>query len=333
MVKVSIIIPLYNKVQYIEKCIKSVVNQTLKDIEIIVVNDGSTDGSEIIVEKLMQHDCRIKLFSKENGGLSSARNYGIDKANGEYLIFLDGDDYVEYNMYELLYDWSIKNNLDVNMCSYVFEYHNRTEMDNRLEDLDKKIFKRDESEYLVKQVLLMNIDTGVCIKLFKRNFLLKNKLKFDENLLLHEDYPFVINAYEVAEKVSFMDKKMYHYVMQDNSSMSRDYNDSRLNKLIMVYKTIFDKTNELSIKKYVDIWFLKNTEYLLNSLYNHCNNFNQLRYSIKKIFSNDEMKKIIFNIEWDNKNLKLKQKVKQNIFIFCLKNNFYNIYSIFKIKK
>ena len=102
MNKVSVIIPVYNTSKYLDKCIDSLVNQTLDDIEFIMVNDGSTDNSKEIIEKWVKKDKRIKLYNKENGGQASARNLGLTKAEGEYIAFLDSDDYISYDMYKTL---------------------------------------------------------------------------------------------------------------------------------------------------------------------------------------------------------------------------------------
>ena len=113
MVKVSIIVPVYNVENYIERCLKSLVNQTLKDIEILIINDGTPDNSIEICEKYAKNDNRIKIFNKENEGLGLTRNYGIERATGEYIAFVDSDDYVTLDMCENLYNAAIENNADI----------------------------------------------------------------------------------------------------------------------------------------------------------------------------------------------------------------------------
>ena len=119
--KISVIIPVYNVEGFIDRCIKSVVNQTLQDIEIIIVNDGSQDNSELVIKKYLNSE-KIKYFKKENGGLSSARNFGINCANGEYIAFLDSDDYIDSNMYEEMYRLAKKENADMVECDFVKEW-------------------------------------------------------------------------------------------------------------------------------------------------------------------------------------------------------------------
>ena len=122
MAKVSIIVPVYNVEKYIEKCLKSLVNQTLKDIEIIIVNDGTKDNSQRIVDKYTKKYDFVKSYIKENGGLSSARNYGLKYANGEYIAFVDSDDYVDKDMYEIMYNKAKSNDFDVVVCNLKYIY-------------------------------------------------------------------------------------------------------------------------------------------------------------------------------------------------------------------
>ena len=123
MPKVSIIVPIYNVEMYIEKCLETLVNQTLKDIEIILVNDGSKDSSAEIAKKYLEkYPEKIIYLEKENGGLSDSRNYGLPHAKGEYIAFLDSDDYVEENMYEEMYELAKKEDSDMVQCNFYWEY-------------------------------------------------------------------------------------------------------------------------------------------------------------------------------------------------------------------
>ena len=123
MPKISIIVPVYNVEKYIAKCLKSLTLQTLQGIEIIIVNDGSLDRSIDIIEKYVKENpTKIKYYEKKNGGLSTARNYGLEYATGEYIAFLDSDDYVEINMYEEMYNLAKKENADMVECDFIWEW-------------------------------------------------------------------------------------------------------------------------------------------------------------------------------------------------------------------
>jgi len=122
---ISIIVPIYNVEIYLEKCLNSIINQTYKNIEILLINDGSSDNSLRICKKYQKKDKRIVLINKKNGGLSSARNAGIDKASGNYLLFIDSDDYIEIDMIEKLYNNIKSNNADISICNFFITKKNK----------------------------------------------------------------------------------------------------------------------------------------------------------------------------------------------------------------
>ena len=124
MIKVSVIVPVYNVEKYLEKCLDSLVNQTLKEIEIIIVNDGSPDNSHKIIDKYTKKYKNIKAYLKENGGLSDARNYGLKKASGEYIAFLDSDDFVKEDMYQKMYEKAKSGNFDMIVCDLNYKSEN-----------------------------------------------------------------------------------------------------------------------------------------------------------------------------------------------------------------
>ena len=142
MPKVSVIVPVYNVENYIEKCIDSLLGQTLEDIEIIIVNDGSTDNSkDKIMPYIENFPNKIKYLEKQNGGLSSARNYGMPSATGEYIAFLDSDDYVEYDMYEKLYNKAKSEDFDVTVCNvnYIYDNYTKEVTSNLVKDIKTKM--------------------------------------------------------------------------------------------------------------------------------------------------------------------------------------------------
>lgn len=203
MPKVSLIIPVYNVENYIEKCLDSVVNQTLKDMEIIIVNDGSQDKSKQKIEKYLKKYSSIKYLEKENGGLSDARNYGMPHATGEYIAFLDSDDYVEKTMYEEMYNIAKKENADMVECDFVWEYPNK-----KREDIGE--FYHSKKEMIEKgHVVAWN-------KLIKREIIEKTKIIFPVGLR-YEDMEFFYKLVPYIDKVSFVKKCFVHYVQRENS--------------------------------------------------------------------------------------------------------------------
>lgn len=203
MPKVSLIIPVYNVENYIEKCLKSVVNQTLKDMEVIIVNDGSKDSSKQKIEKYLKKYPRIKYLEKENGGLSDARNYGMQYATGEYIAFLDSDDYVEETMYEEMYNVAQKEAADMVECNFIWEYP-----DKKREDIG--------AVYNSKREMVEKARVVAWNKLIKRELLEKTGVKFPIGLR-YEDVEFFYKLVPYLEKVSFVKKCFVHYIQRGNS--------------------------------------------------------------------------------------------------------------------
>ncbi len=206
MPKVSIIVPFYNVEGYIEKCLDTLVNQTLKDIEIILVNDGSKDNSEFIVKKYLdKYKDKIIYLEKENGGLSDARNFGIPHATGEYIAFLDSDDYVEKDMYEKMYNIAKKENSDMVQCNFYWEYP----------DLNKKKIA-DMPKYSGKKEMFEKTRVEAWNKLIKRDILEESKVEFPKGLR-YEDVEFTYKLVPYINKVSFIEEPLVHYIQRGNS--------------------------------------------------------------------------------------------------------------------
>ena len=171
--KVSVIIPVYNVEKYIDKCLSSLVNQTLKDIEIIVVNDGSPDNSQKIIDKYVKkYPKKIKSFIKENGGQGSARNFGLTKANGEYIGYVDSDDYVELDMYEKLYNKAKTNNYDIVTCG---NYNVSENYENKIVDNIVTIYKSKTENIIFGKMAVWN-------KIYKKEILVNNNIEFKEKV-------------------------------------------------------------------------------------------------------------------------------------------------------
>ncbi len=204
MPKLSVIVPVYNVEAYVEKCLRTLVEQTLEDIEIIVVNDGSTDNSKEIVQKLAkQFPEKIIYVEKENGGLSDARNYGMPYAKGEYIAFLDADDYVEKDMYQKMYELAKKENSDMVECDFYWEYPNKQ--------------KKDIGEiYHNKKEMLEKVRVVAWNKLIKKEVLEKAKVTFPKGYR-YEDVEFTYKLIPFLEKVSFLKEPCIHYVQREGS--------------------------------------------------------------------------------------------------------------------
>lgn len=207
--KVSVIVPIYNASKYLCMCIDSIINQTYKNIEIILVNDGSTDESGKILDEYSNKDSRIKVFHKENTGVSSTRNFGIDKATGDYICFSDADDYLMEDYVEYLLNLIKKNNSDVALTKDMFTtFHPEQNKNDKIE-----LYSNEEA---TRDILIYNVPIGVYCKIFKRDFLLKNNIRFEEDLFIGEGFNFNTDCFQRANSVGIGYKKIYFY-RRDNS--------------------------------------------------------------------------------------------------------------------
>lgn len=218
-VKVSVIVPVYNVEKYLRDCLDSVVNQTLEDIEIICVNDGSTDNSLAILEDYAEKDSRIRIINQENKGLGGARNTGLYNANGEYISFIDSDDWIEPNTFEESYNMS--KNLDLDMLMFQMKVFN-IETGEFIEDQHNNIDSIDDSligtVFNYKDVfdVLFKIPHNSVNKLYKHSFLKDMKFKFLEGVY-YEDLASFFPLFLEAKKVSILKKQFYIYRIRSES--------------------------------------------------------------------------------------------------------------------
>lgn len=206
MPDISIIVPIYNAEKYLNKCIESLINQTKKELEFILVNDGSTDNSEEIIKSYK--DKRIKYFKNENQGIGKTRNFGIEKATGKYIMFVDSDDYIDKNMAKLMFDKAFSNSLDMVVCDY-YKVINNENIEEKLPSFKQTTLKNSPN-------LLCDINLSPWNKIYKTSLIKDNNIKFVENLK-YEDAPFVIEALDKANKVGKVNKCLNYYVIHGNS--------------------------------------------------------------------------------------------------------------------
>lgn len=231
MVDISIIVPIYNAEKYIEKCIDSLINQTKKELEFILINDGSTDSTDELIKKY--NDKRIKYFKNKNQGIGKTRNFGIEKATGKYLMFIDSDDYLKENTCEELYRRITKDKSDLVICDFYKIYEN-----GKLEEICLPSFK--PTTLKKSPNLLIDINLSPWNKLYKTSLVKENKIKFIENLK-YEDAPFVIEAFDKATKISKVDKCLNYYLIRGNSETTvRDERTFDILKIIDIIRKYFE---------------------------------------------------------------------------------------------
>ena len=204
MPKVSVIVPIYNVEKYLEKSINSLLSQTLEDIQIILVNDGSKDNSGNIAKEYEKNNKdRVIYVEKANGGLSDARNYGLKYATGDFIAFLDSDDYIEKNAYEEMYNKAIEENADYVECDFIWEFPNKIRVDKQY-------------PYKNKKEMLSFVRVVAWNKLIKRQLITDNNLEFPKGLR-YEDIEFTYKLIPFLNKFAYVDKPFIHYVQREGS--------------------------------------------------------------------------------------------------------------------
>lgn len=230
---ISVIIPIYNTEKYLDKCLESVINQTYQNLEIVLVNDGSTDGSGAICDEYAKRDSRIKVIHKENGGVSSARNKALEIANGEYVGFVDSDDSIELNMYENLLTFLIENEADLAICNQVIVTEQGKKRSSRIDEcliIDKK---RALEEVLLSRAFC----GGPCNKLFKKSICID--LRFPEDIFFGEDLVFVVQAIKNAKTVALIPDVYYNYYERSESATKTKFSDKRYSD-VFARKRVFE---------------------------------------------------------------------------------------------
>lgn len=326
-VKVSIIIPIYNVEKYLSRCMDSLMNQTLKEIEIILVDDGSPDSCPIRCDEFADQDARIKVIHKLNGGLGFARNSGLEIATGEFVAFVDSDDYVALNMYETLYNQAKEYNLDTLYCGY-----NKVDNKNNIHPVSEVAsLKILASPKEIQNFLLDMIGTepnypvdrkyqmSVWHAIYSRNFIENNAIRFfSEKEFISEDIIFHIDYLQKVSKIGIIPDPMYYYCDNINStSLSTSFRIDRFERYVVLYKEIGSRlllTEADNRAKRMLIGYTRTLLFLLND---YKMTFVQKNNIISSISSNGIWDN--FNMQYDYKKLPFYQKI-----IFILIKKRYN---------
>lgn len=310
MKKISIIVPVYNREKYIDRCIKSILNQSFRDFELILVDDGSTDNSIHICNKYSNINDNIIVIHKENGGVSSARNIGLEHAKGEYIMFIDSDDYIEENMLEVSYNHMFENKADLFICGAKIN----TYIKDKIRGIQN--LKLCNCEYLINEFLEKEgIDylpiyiNSVWAKLYKSEIIKNNNLKFKEDIYMGEDSIFNLEYLNNINKIITWNDYLYNYCVRDNNdAITSSYHTDKkvpffitsINsfKLNLINKC---KCNEDFIKKFMRISFFDPISHRSNDINNY---------------------KLLISDEYINKNIDnvLANNLREQIYIFLYIN-------------
>lgn len=308
---VSIIIPIYNVEPYLEQCLKSVQNQTMRDIEIIAVNDGSIDSSLNILKKYAASDTRIIIIDKVNEGLALARESGLSIAKGEYVVYVDADDWIEPDMVETLYQAAIQNSLDLAICNFIFEFKNQSQQNLYSKDV---IENYQNKYFLLHHVLSGDFPPFVWICIYKRSLLLENNIVFNSTMNGNEDFLYSTEVFSRTTKIHIIDRPLCHYRMR-KSALTRkpDANFVEKQANLMFYVVNFLETNSLftfeSKKAFYQYFFrmwpglIK--KIMINNEISFLNKYKQIQWFLKHNFV-----RVVFEENY-NLSLNMKQSIDQ----------------------
>lgn len=284
MPKISIIVPVYKVEKYIHKCVNSILVQTFTDFELILVDDGSPDNCGRICDEYASKDNRIKVIHKKNGGLSDSRNAGLNIASGEYVGFVDSDDYIENDMYQKLINVCNSNEVDISMCGR-YDVSINNEIKSRFSFDGQKIWSGKEA---IGNLLTWNdIDSSACDKLFKRDIF--EELRFPVGKY-NEDIYIMVNVLDKINKIVHIGESKYYYFHRPNSITTKDFSEKNMDML-----EASDKVLKYVMKKYPDLkakaesFYYKNIIYLLTLLLDASNKDDNLQSykKLKKILNNN----------------------------------------------
>ena len=310
----TIIVPIYNCEKHITRCLDTICNQTYRNIEIVLVDDGSTDNSYKICLKYQNMDKRIRLYKQKNSGASSARNFGLSVMSGEYFTFVDSDDYLEETMVEEFVDRINETKADYLICGFTIEKNDsrgnlvaRTEkpVDDIVIDSRKKI-----AAGIIKLVENEQINAPWC-KCIRSNIIRENQIRMQEDLKLQEDLHFNINVLKFVDKFASLEKSLYYYSIGSKDSLTARYFDNKFEMIDRVHNSLVsfyqENSDDEKINNRVKFIYIKNIfAGFINLFHKNCDlDKNQKMKIIGKYISTNKFNEII-RLKFD---LSLKKKI------------------------
>ena len=297
MKKVSVIVPVYNNGDYIDECLESITNQTYKNLEIILINDGSTDNTDTKISSWRKKDKRIIYFSNSNHGVSFSRNFGIKKSSGNYLTFIDADDIIAPDFIESLLKSMIKNKVDCSVCG-IHGFYKTSEIIQTIGQI--QIYKKS----LIKDTLLSQCGGFLANKMYKSKIIKENQIKLNEEISISEDLLFNLEYFNYCESISY-DNSIKYFYRQYSTSSYNNLNNEKWFSVIDTYITIL--TTQKLIKN-ID----KN-----KIISKFCLTLAEAKYRVKKVCNNSKRYQI---------------KVKESLKEYATLKNFFKMNNIDKIK-
>lgn len=284
---ISIIVPVYNAEKYIGECIDSILAQTLIDFELILVDDGSLDKSGDICDKYVAKDSRLKVFHKKNGGVSSARNYGISQSSGQWICFVDSDDFIGPTHLSDYFE-NYKEGDNLLMCGHVC--HSTDYKNVRTHTFSDSITKETNIEDILYESEIYNIINSPVCKLFKRDIVVTNEIRFDTRTDYGEDHLFVLEYCMHVTNISVTSKATYHYVFRGNISLTRRVTNSDryvyyLDQLVVMYDRLCRKRKWEKLKNNIKYIISSHSVMAIVAVFNDKRSSNIRKENFRKIFS------------------------------------------------
>ena len=245
---ISVLVPIYNVENFLARCIESILNQTYKNLEIVLLDDSSTDGSYEIAKKYASIDDRIKLLRKENeANLALTRNYLLNNYTGEYFVWVDSDDCIKPDYVEKLYTTLIDNNCDVACCNFHIEINHHKKRSKKNPKL--KLYSGDDA--VVEMVVRENIKRVLWNKIYKKSLMCE--LNFDPDVKFGEDFVFVVKYLKKCRKVAYINEKLYYYSFRKGSEIHQNYGDKQ-HSFIIALRELGESEDNPKIKEALLTW-------------------------------------------------------------------------------
>lgn len=302
--EISVIVPVYKVEKYLNKCIDSILAQTFKDFELILIDDGSPDSCGEICDEYARNDNRIKVIHSENRGAANARNLGLNEATGKYIGFVDSDDWIDNKIYEVMFNNIIDKNVDIIFCKLI-----NVDMNQECSLVEEKIVKgyiKDISSQLIAPLIGNRLDkydekrvgSNIYRCLFKRKIINENNIRFKKKLVYGEDTLFIINYLDKCNNAYIVDKYLYYY-RQNNTSLTKRYKQNFFHSISSYFNYLDEFSNrekylnDENIQKRIEA--LKTT-YIYISLVNEFSSKNNIKYkekckAVNKILDSEVAKK------------------------------------------
>jgi glycosyltransferase involved in cell wall biosynthesis len=251
MAKVSIIVPVYNAEKVLSHCIDSILNQSYKDFEVILINDGSRDGSIEILREYEKLDSRVMVIDNENNGVSETRNIGMIQAVGEYIQFVDSDDFIERDMLEKTIALMEKESSDIVMTGIFLDIEGKNGVDTSIQTFEGNISKdkKNIAQNVLERLNGTYINSPVN-KLYKRSLIIENNISMNQNIDLGEDLIFNLDYLKYCNCVVFAKESYYHYCMKVEDNLTFKYRSDKLELMEVLFKKCKDYFNESDLDKY-----------------------------------------------------------------------------------